>query len=454
LSATDLATSDLPAALRLKRWQRIIGISLFVGYAGYYLGRSCLAIATPLMLEPRAGLTLTKVHIGMIASVGGLTYAFGKVVNGLIVDYVGGRRMFLFGMAATIACTAAFGIASVLPVFLVIWGASRFFQSMGWNALVKTASRWYPAHRQATIMGFLLLSYLFGDAIDRAYLGGLVEFGHSSPGTPFEALAHWRSVFWIAAGTLAVIAVILAFVLRSNPRELGLEEPSASPQNVFGAGGQSAESVPLLELLGPLLSSPFFWLICGMNFGLTLVRESFNTWSSTYLKEVADLSSGMAGIASLAFPLAGGVGAIFAGFLSDQWGGRHGRVVVPSLVMLVISLGFMAFGNVHGHAAAAITLVAMTSFFLIGPYSYLSGVMAVDLGGKRGSATAAGLIDGAGYIGATASGWGVAMIAEHYEWKGVFLALAVVCCLTLLVALGYLVLSESRSRARSTEEPF
>jgi OPA family glycerol-3-phosphate transporter-like MFS transporter len=99
-------------------------------------------------------------------------------------------------------------------------------------------------------------------------------------------------------------------------------------------------------------------------------------------------------------------------------------------------------------------LVAMTSFFLIAPYSYLSGVMALDLGGKRGSATAAGLIDGAGYVGATASGWGVAKIAEHYEWKGVFLSLGVVCCLTLVFAVAYLVLSErSHARAPLPEEP-
>jgi MFS transporter, OPA family, glycerol-3-phosphate transporter len=248
--------------------------------------------------------------------------------------------------------------------------------------------------------------------------------------------------------------LVLAFLVRSSPTDLGLEEPSANPQNVFGEAGQSAAKVPLLDLLTPLLASPIFWAVCGINFGLTLVRESFNNWSSTFLRDVAGLSSGNAGIASLVFPLAGGIGAIVAGLLSDRWGGRHGRVVVPSLVLLVFSLGSMAFINVNGNAPAAMGLVAMTSFFLIAPYSYLSGVMALDLGGKRGSATAAGLIDGAGYVGATASGWGVAKIAEHYEWKGVFLSLGVVCCLTLVFAVAYLVLSErSHARAPLPEEP-
>jgi MFS transporter, OPA family, glycerol-3-phosphate transporter len=243
-----------------------------------------------------------------------------------------------------------------------------------------------------------------------------------------------------------VIAVALAFVLRSSPKELGLEEPSANPENVFGQAGQSADTVPFLELLLPLIESPMFWSICGVSFGLTLIREAFNNWSSTILNDVAGLQAGQAGIASLIFPLAGGVGALGAGMLSDRWGGRHGRIVVPSLIVLIFSLGSMAVINVTGRPFLAMALLAVTSFFLIAPYSYLSGVMALDLGGKRGSATAAGLIDGAGYVGGIASGWGIAKIAGRYEWSGVFLSLAGVCCLTLVVAVAYLILSE---RAKS-----
>src|SRR5262249_41727070 len=150
-------------------------------------------------------------------------------------------------------------------------------------------------------------------------------------------------------------------------------------------------------------------------------------WSPKFLKDVAELSSGNAGMASLAFPLAGGASAIVAGLLSDRLHGRHGRVVVPSLILATGLLYAMGVIDVAGKAWEAITLIALTSFFLIGPYSYLSGVMALDLGGKRGSSTAAGLIDGVGYLGAIASGSGVAWVAKKYQWQGVFTSLAVAC---------------------------
>jgi MFS transporter, OPA family, glycerol-3-phosphate transporter len=108
--------------------------------------------------------------------------------------------------------------------------------------------------------------------------------------------------------------------------------------------------------------------------------------------------------------------------------------------------------NVTGRPWAAMALIAVASFFLIGPYSYLSGVMALDLGGKRGSSTASGLIDGAGYLGAIASGYGVARIAQEYGWFGVFTALAGACGLTLIVALAYLILSERARRAHPPDE--
>jgi OPA family glycerol-3-phosphate transporter-like MFS transporter len=437
--------------LRLRRWQEITAASLFVGYAGYYLGRTCLSIATPLMVDASNGLELEQV--GIISSVGVAAYALGKVINGVVVDYLGGRRMFLVGMVATIGCTVAFGLTSIFTLLVLIWGVSRFFQSMGWPALVKTASRWYPLNGQATVMGILSLSFLFGDALIRLYLGGVVWLGEHSPGTALAHLNDWRAVFLIAAGTLTVIAVLTAVVLRDSPRDLGLEEPAANPNNVFGEAGQTAGPVPLGALLLPLLESPLFWTICGINFGLTLIREAFLTWSPTFLKNVAGLGAGQAGIASLVFPLAGGVSSIVAGLLSDRLNGRHGRVVVPSLVLATGSLYAMGVIDVGGKPWLAMGLIAVNAFFLIGPYTYLTGVMALDLGGKRGSSTAAGLLDGAGYLGGIASGYGVARIAKKFEWYGVFSTLAVACGLTLIFAVTYLILSE-RGRSPATTDDF
>ncbi len=241
---------------RLRRWQQITAASLFVGYAGYYLGRTCLSIAKPLMVEPGSGLGLGLKEIGLLDSIGVTAYAFGKVINGVVVDRLGGRRMFLFGMVATIALTAIFGLGAGFPLFVGIWGANRFCQSMGWPALVKTASALVPVERASDRDGRPLAELSVRRRAHSILLGGIVAIGQTWAGTPWGRLADWRAVFLIAAATLGVIALGTAALLRGSPRDLGLEEPSANPNNVFGDSGQSAAPRPCWNCFCPCCEVP------------------------------------------------------------------------------------------------------------------------------------------------------------------------------------------------------
>lgn len=75
------------------------------------------------------------------------------------------------------------------------------------------------------------------------------------------------------------------------------------------------------------------------------------------------------------------------------------------------------------------------NFTLLGPYGYLAGAMLLDFGGQRGSATAAGAIDGFGCLAAWLTGDTVAWIALAFGWQSAFLGFAGVSLLSALVAL-------------------
>ena len=432
-----------------RNWQRLTLLSLFLGYVGYYICRSNLAVATPLLLKEG----FTKVEMGTVASVGVMLYAIGKIINGYLGDFLGGKLLFLTGMICSIIFTILFGLVSGLTLFIFIWACNRFFQSMGWVAVVKTASRWFPVERHATVMAILSLSFLFGDAFARIYLGGLISLGESS--STFSFLANWRTIFFVAAITLTLIAVFVYRTLKSSPNEVGLPEPSANPINVFGKEGNHAERISIREVLKPLMASPLFWLICIMNFSLTLVRETFNFWTPTFLNEVAQINIGSAAMGSMLFPLVGGCSTYLAGITSDRLRGRHGRVVLPSLILLVISLILLATIDVSGKPVLALTLLSLVAFFLMAPYSFLSGVMAIDLGGKRGCSTVAGLVDSAGYLGAILSGHTVGLIAQNYGWKMAFGGLAGICCTAIVAGTIYWLIQEREmnlAESLSTEE--
>ena len=73
----------------------------------------------------------------------------------------------------------------------------------------------------------------------------------------------------------------------------------------------------------------------------------------------------------------------------------------------------------------ACVLIGVTGFFLLGSYSLVGGVAALDFGGRRTAGTAAGLLDGVGYLGATLAGRGVAEAVKNLGWGRTYAIMAV-----------------------------
>jgi sugar phosphate permease len=181
----------------------------------------------------------------------------------------------------------------------------------------------------------------------------------------------------------------------------------------------------------PLLSSPEFLVVCLLSLGLTLLRETFNIWSPAYFTDALGSSSAVAASQSALFPLLGGVSVLVAGWLGDRLG-QGGRAAVIFLGCALAAVVLLALGSFDfkGQATVPVILVGLVSFFMLGPYSYLAGAISLDLGGKRGGATACGIIDGVGYLGAMAAGDSVARLSVAYGWSGAFQALSGVALLT------------------------
>lgn len=411
----------------LVKWQRLTLVSLFAGYSGYYLCRSNLSVATPLLLEAYGSRGLDKEAIGLLASIGVLVYAVGKLLNGILCDFIGGRRTFLFGLFGSVACTVAFGLGSGMAYLTLVWCLGRFAQSGGWSALVKVASNWFPFERYGRVMGQLSLSFLFGDVLARLFLGELIRYG-----------LNWRQVFLAAAAALGLIGLVLAATLRERPEGLGAEEPQVNPANLYGDRGSLSRPESLRRLLAPLIGSLSFWLVMTLSLGLTLIRETFNLWTPTYLTEAVGLSPGSAASFSLLYPLFGGISVLAAGALADRFAsGNRAALFVPALALLVPVLAALGSGAASTSAPLALTLVSLAALLMIGPYALLSGAIALDLGGKYGSSTAAGMVDSAGYFGGVISGYGIGRLAERGGWGTALGALAGVAALTCGAAVAY-----------------
>jgi OPA family glycerol-3-phosphate transporter-like MFS transporter len=434
LVTPEIEPDDSGSKPRFTLWHGATAALLALGYSGYYFCRSDLSVVLPDLMRDlsRHGITPNEaqIRLGFMASLGTAAYALGKFFSGALADTRGGRRFFLGGMAGSILFTIFFALGGGFPIFTLAWIGNRLFQSQGWAGLVRVSSRWFSYSTYGSVMAVVSLSFLFGDAGCRWTMSELLAHG-----------VGWRGVFYFAAGALAVLFLINLLLLRETPAERGLPAPEVNPRNVYAQNGNTDEpdaehQQKIGAILRPLLTSFAFWLVCLLAFGTTLLRETFNLWTPTYFVQFVGLLPSVAASRSALFPLCGGVSVLLGGFLSDKLG-ANGRNVLVVAGMTACTVCLVMLGRVTGHAGewAPSLLVGLVGFTLLGPYSYLAGAMSLDFGGQRGSATAAGIIDGFGYIAGWLSGVTVARISVAYGWSTAFFALAGVSLATALVAL-------------------
>lgn len=413
----------------MRRWQIITLALLVFGYAGCYLCRSNLSVALPSiensLVEGGYEKDSARKAMGLLVTLGVLAYTLGKFVTGSVADFLGGRRNMLGGMLGSVLFTLLFTLGGGVPFFTLAWFGNRLAQSFCWTGMVKITGRWFSYSAYGTAMGVISLSYLFGDAAARQFMGLL-----------FKAGLGWREVFWAAAGVLFVLSMLNLLWLRESPRKIGHSEPAANPLNVYGKPCDDETRPPdLRSLLVPLVTSREFLVVCMLSLGLTLLRETFNTWSPTYFVEVVGSSSARAASQSALFPLLGGASVLVAGWLGDRLGqGGRAGVILGGCSLTVVVLWMLGSVSFAAQSTAPVWLVGLAGFLMLGPYSYLAGAISLDLGGKRGGATACGIIDGVGYLGGMMAGDSVARLSVAFGWTGAFKALAGVAVLTSVAA--------------------
>lgn len=405
--------------------QTITVALLFAGYAAYYFCRSDLSVSMPMLIDElhHSGLSVeaATVRLGQIVSFGVLAYALGKLFLTGLGDLWGGRISFLTGLAGAVVFTLLFTAGGGLPIFSIAWIGNRLIQSIGWAGLVKTCSRWFNYTSYGTILAILSMSFLLGDAVARQAMGSMISRGY-----------NWRQLFYFAASVAGAILVANLLFLRSTRTKAGHPEPVVNPLNVFHSVGEGSGEISFTGLLRPLLSNGNFLIVCFLSFGTTIVRETFNTWTPTYLHSHLQYSNAAAASTSAVFPAVGAVSVGLAGWAGDRMG-LTGRSIVLfiGMALTTVALFVLTGANPSWHNAAPLVLLGSVAFGLLGPYSYLAGAMALDFGGGRAGATSSGIIDGVGYLGGVLAGDSVARLSVRFGWGGVFMALALLSAVSV-----------------------
>ena len=409
--------------------ERIVLVLLVAAYASLYLCRANIEPAFT-MLAVQYG--YDNEQTGAIFAAALAAYAIGKVVLGAAGDVVGGKTILVFAMASAVVASLCIGILDwpavvgarsalwVMGAFVVL---NRFGQSGGWGGVVHIVARWFPAERSGAVMGIASTSYDVGNVAALLLCAGLVYVG-----------ATWRMLFIVNPLLLAVVTVIVIAMLRGSPGEATGKAEADSP-----AQEEPEEKEPLRSLLARLAKERGFWMAVVLSFLLTFVRAGFMTWTPRYLYDVATAAGSTSALSSSIakttfFGIAGMTGSLVIGRLSDRWGpGRRAGIMTASLAALLLAVLALAHAHVTDPLGAA-GIIGLAGLFLLGPYSLLAGAITLDVAGKRGASTTAGIVDGVGYVGASLAAFVLGSVSKRHGWSAAFDVIAAATVLAFLLA--------------------
>jgi ACS family glucarate transporter-like MFS transporter len=366
---------------------------------------------------------ISTVQLGYIFSAFGWSYVAGQIPGGALLDKYGSRPIYLWSITLWAVFTMAQAFVSSLsfiPVFISLFAlrfALGFAESPSFPANARIVANWFPNSERGTASAIFNASQYFSLVAFAPMMGWLAQdYG-------------WRSVF-LAMGVIGLVGAALFWLVVQSPsrhksiskREydyiesggalVNLDQPAAAAQQIRWG------------IIGQLLANRMLLGIYLAQYSITALTYFYATWFPIYLIKARHMSLAHAGFASAGPAIAGFVGGVLGGVLSDLLL-KKGMALsparkIPIIIGLVISCAILLC-NYTDSQVLIMTFMAI-AFFGKGVaalgWAVMSDAAPREATGLSGSifnlfGNAAGIFTpiGIGYIlAATDNNWDMALI--------------------------------------------
>ena len=316
--------------------------------------------------------------VGSIALAFAVAWGVGSLLAGRLADRHGTKPMLLIFGGITAVLGWVSGLAATIAIFIAVRTALGLAEGGVLSPIMNAARRTAPAPARARVVSLMFISFIvLGMVVAPPLLDGIANsYG-------------WRTGFFIAAGPmLAVVLLLLIFF-----REPALE------QGAGGANEDGGERAPLLSIL----QTRNVWIsalmsICSMGrvftfmvFGLFLLGSDVANGGYFMLEgPVIPLTVSIA-------LLADGLGGFAFTWIADRTG--HRRKVVMYAFLLAMVFGLI-FARLPAEVPYPLLLASIVGFmFCGGAVSPLAvGVIPAEAVSPRDAVTATGTANAIGEI--------------------------------------------------------
>ncbi len=361
-----------------------------------------------MLVKVCADMGCEKSAISVVTVAATIAYGVGQVVSGLLGDKIKPERLLFIGTSVTICCNIAMFFCQPIPLMAAVWFINGCAQSMMWPPMVR-----------------LLASNFKDEAYSYALIR--VSWG-SSFATILLYLAcplllyvmNWRTIMLLCA---AVGAVILTIWLIFSPKIFNNQSVVAEKE---------PEVVTAVKTKLPIgIYLPLVLILLGI-ISMGVLRDGVTNWMPSYLQETFGMKEENSILSAL-------VPAVLS-LITVELAGRFYEKMKNETVCAAIIYGFamvmaLALYLIAGSSPIASTIIMGIVIGCMHGVNFMLISIAPKRFVKYGKvSTMSGVLNSCTYIGAAASTYGFAVIAENFGWQAttlswVFVALfgGVVC---------------------------
>ena len=344
------------------RW--LILAMLFAITTINYADRATISIAGP---DIKKELGLSGVQMGFVFSAFAWSYVVAQLPGGWLLDRFGSKITYFFsiflwstftlftGAAGFVTGGAAVGLLFVLRLLV---GAA---EAPSFPGNSRIASAWFPTHERGLAAAVFNSAQYFATVLFAPIMGWLVHsFG-------------WHSVFYVM-GTLGILMAGLWLKTihgpkdhpSINPAELAyIQEGGALVDLEGGPRTAQARQVDTLACIKELLGNRMLLGVYVGQYCITTLTYFFLTWFPVYLVQERHMTILKAGFVASLPAIAGFLGGITGGWLSDRLA-KAGYSLsvsrkVPIVAGMLMSMSMIACNYVE--ADTLVVAVMSLAFF-------------------------------------------------------------------------------------------
>ncbi|WP_443971620.1 MFS transporter [Sphingobium sp. CR28] len=422
--ATVAPDPAVPARGRPTRVRHAVLWLTVLAYLITYMDRVVISTAMP-SIQTEYG--FSDPQVGWIFFAFQIAYAAFQIPGGWLGDRFGPRRalsgVVMWWSAFTAATAATWSFSSMLVCrFLFGLGEAGAFP-----IATRSLSRWMLPSERGWAQGLTHAGARLGGALTPALVVFLIlHFG-------------WRFPFFIFAVVGISWAAFWFWYYRDQPREHRSinEAELAMIEGALGKG-KTKVSVPWKRLL----SSPQLWILSAMYFCYAYCINIFLTWFPKYLADARGLELVAMGIAASLPLMAGVLGDLAGGWVSDRLVEKRGLKMGRRLVAV---FGFLVAAIMIPLAVAAETPSLGIACFCVALFGLeltvgVSWAIPLDIGGDVAGSVSA-VMNTVGNMGAAIAAVATGYIVVASGWGAAFGVLSALC---LIAAVLFMVIDASR----------